>query len=357
MKTKKIIALLLAAAMLFAFAACSKKEVDIPKDGELYAGMSGVFEDGNLKSYYLKNPESFIRAAQNEYGLSEAEAQEFINNGENWKFYSLNVNISNKTEDSYTFIGFSDVETPDGVWLSTTPINGELSMPAGLSEYYPASLLVNGDKVNINQMYSAVANFDLEIFYCVTPENDDVEITEDDCDRLKINNKIVAPEEDKVKVEKQISAKRTNIEDTSGFLESFKSNSAAFKNESKLYGMDSETAAQVIADNSGWACYTLNIELVNKTNSDLTIYTVNAENNGASGIWVCSVSQYGEFGMPAKDTQILPVTVLVNTAELGGKSAQDAIAEMKLSLEYVAGEIVDDFGNESVLPTKTVEVE
>ncbi len=357
MKIKRIIAVVLAALMLFAFTACKKNELEVPKDGELYAGMSGVFEDGNLKAYYLKNPESFIRAAQNEYGLSEAEAQEFLNNDDNWKFYILNVNISNKTKDSFTFIGFSDIETPDGVWFSTSPVNGELSLPAGLSQDYPASLLVNGDKVNINQMYSAVANFDLELFYCETPENDDVEITESDCDKLKINNKIIAPEDDKVKVESQISAKRTNIEDTSDFLETFKSNSVAFNNESKLYGMDSETAAEAIADNSGWACYTLNIEIVNKTSTDLTVYTVNAENNGTSGVWVCSVSQYGEFGMPANDTQILPVTVLVDTAELGGKTAQEAIAAMDISLEYVAGEIIDDFGNESILPTKTVTVE
>lgn len=357
MKIKRVIAVVLAAVMLFAFAACKKNENYIPKDGELYAGMSGVFEDGNLKAFYLKNQESFIRAAQNEYGLSEADAQDFLSNDENWTFYNLNVNISNKTKDTFTFISFSDIETPDGVWLSTTPINGELSLPAGLSQSYPASILVNGNKVSVNQMYSAVADFDLEILYCETPEDDDIEITEDDCDKLKVNNRIVAPEDDKVKVEKQISAKRTNIEDTSGFLDSFKSNSAAFKNESKLYGMDSETAAEVIADNSGWACYTLNIEIVNKTNTELTVYTVNAENNGASGVWVCSVSQYGEFGMPANDTQILPVTVLVDTAELGGKTAQEAIAAMNISLEYVAGEIIDDYGNESVLPTKTVPVE
>ena len=357
MKTKRIIAIVLAAVMLFAFTACKKNEPDIPKAGELYAGMNSIFEDGNLKVYYLKNPESFIKAAQAEYGLSEADAQDFLDNDENWTFYNLNVKISNKTKDSFTFISFSDSETPDGVWLSTEPINGELSLPAGESQAYPASILVNSDKVNINQMYSAVANLDLELFYCKTPENDDVDITESDCDKLKVSNKIIAPEDDKVKAESQISAKRTNIEDAADFLESFKSNSAAFKNESKLYGMDSETAAEAIAENSGWACYTLNIEIVNKTDTDLTVYTVNAEDNGKSGVWVCSVSQYGEYGMPANDTQILPVTVLVDTAELGGKTAQDAIAAMDLSLEYIAGEIIDDFGNESILPTKTVSVE
>ena len=357
MKIKRIIALLLAGVMLFAFTACKGKELDVPKAGELYAGMSGVFEDGNLKSYYLKNPESFIRAAQSEYGLSEADAQAFVENSENWMFYTLNINISNKTKNTFTFISFSGSETPDGLWMSTAPVNGELSMPSDTAQAYPASILVNRDKVNVNQMYSAIANLEIEIFYCETPEDDDIEITEADCDKLKVNNKIIAPEDDKIKAESQISAKRTGIEETSGFLEAFKSNSAAFKNESELYGMDSETAAEAIAENSGWACYTLNIEVVNKTNDDLTIYTVTAENNGASGVWVCSVSQYGEFGMPGNDTQILPVTVLVDTAELGGKNVQDAIAEMNVSLEYVAGEVIDDFGNESILPTKTVNVE
>lgn len=357
MKIKRIIAILLAAVMLLAFTACKNNGADIPKAGELYAGLNDIFEDGNIKAYYLKNPESFIRAAKSEYGLSEADAQAFIENSENWMFYTLNINISNKTKNTFTFISFSGSETPDGLWMSTAPVNGELSMPSDTAQAYPASILVNRDKVNVNQMYSAIANLEIEIFYCETPEDDDIEITEADCDKLKVNNKIIAPEDDKVKVESQISAKRTGIEETAGFLEAFKSNSVAFKNESELYGMDSETAAEAIADNSGWACYTLNIEVVNKTNDDLTIYTVTAENNGASGVWVCSVSQYGEFGMPGNDTQILPVTVLVDTAELGGKTVEEAIAAMNLSLEYVAGEVIDDFGNESILPTKTVAVE
>lgn len=357
MKTKKIIAILLAAAMLFAFAACSKNGDDAPKEGELYAGLSDIFEDGNIKAYYIKNPDSFIRAAQGEYGMSEADAQAFAANPENWTFYSLNVEISNKKSESFTFIGFTDSETPDGVWFSTASINGELTLPSGESQLYPATVLVNSEKATVNQMYSAVANLDLRLLYCETPEDDNIDLTEADCDKLKVDNKIVAPEDDKVKAESQISAKRSTIEDTADFLESFKSNSVAFMNEAQLYGMDSETAAQAIAENSGWTCYTLNIEIVNKTDTDLTVYTVNAEDNGASGVWVCSVSQYGEFGMPANDTQLLPVTVLVNTAQLGGKNAQDVINAMELSLEYVAGEVIDDLGNESILPTKTVEVE
>ena len=357
MKIKRILALLLVGVMAFTFTACKDNKPTPNKPGTLYAGLDEIFEDGSLKSFYEKNPDLFMKAAQNEIGLTEAEAQAFLSDSSNWSFYSLNVKISNNTDKNYTFASFKGSETPDGVWLSSCPVNGELSLPPSVNDtLYPATVIIDTNKVSTTQMYSAVANLDLDVIYYETPEDDEEEIPESKMKKLGVTNNIVAPEADDVEPEEQISAKRTDIEDASAFLEAFKSNPIAFSNESKLYGMDSETAATAISEDAGWQCYTLNIEIVNKTDDELSVNKIIAADNGKNGVWVCSVSQYGEYGMPANDTQILPVSVLVDPSAIGGKSAQEAIAQVVLQLEYIAGATIDDLGNESILPSKTVDV-
>ncbi len=359
MKIKRTAALLLALVMLFAFTAC--KGGDKPnkpsKSGSLYAGFEEIFEDGGLKAYYLKNPDTFTAAAVEEMGMTKEDAQAFLSDSDSWNFYNLNIAISNGTEKNYTFVSFEGSETPEGMWFSTSPINGELSIPPSvLDQLYPATVLINTEKISTTGMYSAVANMTIKVNYFETPADDNEEVPQSAYKQLKVDNKIVAPEDDKVEPEEQISAKRTTIEDASAFLEAFKSNAIAFSNESKLYGMDSETAAKAISEDGGWQCYTLNIEINNKTDDELTVNKIIAADNGKNGVWVCSVSQYGEYGMPANDTQVLPVTVLIDANALGGNSAQDAISKVALQLEYIAGATIDDLGNESVLPSKTVDV-
>lgn len=356
MKTKRIVALLLAAVMLFSFTAC-KGDPKPDKEGALYAGFDQVFNDEDTKYYYINNPEAFMRAAQYELKLDEKTAGEYLSDSDNWEFYSLNITINNNTDRNHTFVGFSAGEMPDGMWLSNISSYGELSLPANVSGYdYPANVLIDTRKISVTEMYSTVANLEINVLYYETPADDETEVPESEYKKLKVTCNIVEPEEDKVKPEEQISAKRTTIEDGSSFLETYRANSIAFSNEATLFGLDSTTAAKVIAADSGWQWYTLNIEIENKTDDELNVNKIVAADNGANGVWVCNVSQYGEFGMPANDKQELPVSVLVDTSMLNGKSVQEAISQVKIQLEYIAGATVDDEGNESVLPSKTVEV-
>ena len=335
MKTKRIIALLLAAVMLFGFTAC-KDNPEPDKEGTLYAGFDQIFNDEATKYYYIDNPEAFMRAAQYELKLDEKTAGEYLSDSDNWEFYSLNVTINNNTDKNYTFAGFTAGEMPDGMWLSNVSSYGELSLPAAsVNRDYPASVLIDTRKVSVTEMYNTVADLDISILYYETPADDEAEVPESEYQKLKVTSNVVAPEEDKVKPEEQISAKRTTIEDGSNFLETYRANSIAFSNEAKLFGLDSETAAKVLAADSGWQWYTLYIEIENKTDEELNVNKIVPADNGTNGVWVCSVSQYGEFGMPANDKQELPVSVLVDTSKLGGKSAQEAISEMKLQLEYI----------------------
>lgn len=344
MKVKKLLSLFLAAIMLLSFAACSGSQ------SKVTAQLSEIYEDGSLKQYYLSNPEIFTESAQEDTSMSQEEAQNFLSSPDDWKIYSLDVTVSNKGEEAFSFIGFEPVEEKqDGVFFSTCPVNSELSVPAGIeNEPYPATLIINSAKVSLEQTYSIIAKLDIVVLGYPTPEDDDTVIDPADYEHIEVENNIIAPEEDDSDTDKDLSAKRSSIEDGSAYLKLYRENELIFANEAPLYGMDSETAAQAMNKEGKWQCYILYIAVENKTDTDLTVYRILPENNGANGVWLNSVSQYGEFSMASDMSDEIPVAMLVNPDALGGKTVEQAIAEMTISLEYSKGTLMDENGNESI---------
>ena len=344
MKVKRILSLLLAAVMLLSFAACSGGK------GKTVAELNQIFEDGSLKQYYLNNPETFMAAAQEEISMSEADAQDFLAKPDSWQVYTLEISVSNKGEEAFSYIGFEKAEAKqEGFYFSTCPINGELSLPAGTeNELYPATIVINTEKVSVEKMYEAVAELDIVLLGYPTPEDDNEVIDPADYTKIKVTNNIKAPETDNKEADKEIDAKRSSIEDGSAYLDLYRENELIFANEAPLYGMDSETAAQAMNKEGKWQCYVLYIVVENKTDTDLTVYRILPESNGANGIWLNSVSQYGEFSMASGMQDAIPVTVLVNPDALGGKTVEQAIAEMTINLEYSKGTLMDANGNESI---------
>ena len=352
MKVKKILSLLLAAVMLLSFAACSGGS------GKTVAELNQIFEDGSLKQYYLKNPETFMAAAQEEISMSEADAQDFLANPDNWQVYSLEISLSNIGKEAFSYIGFEKAENQlEGFYFSTCPINGELSVPAGIeNEFYPATIVINTAKVSVEEMYTAVADLDIVILGYPTPEDDNEVIAPSDYTKIKVKNNIEAPKADNDDADKEIVAKRSSISDGSAYLELYRNNELIFANEAKLYGMDSETAAAALNKEGKWQCYVFGIAVENKTDTDLTVYRIITENNGSNGVWLNSVSQYGEFSMSSGMKDEIPVTIMVNPDALGGKTVEQAIAEMNITLEYSKGTLMDANGNESIQVKKIAAV-
>ena len=352
MKVKRILSLLLAAVMLLSFAACSGNS------GKTVAELNRIFEDGSLKQYYLNNPETFMATAQKDIQMSEADAQAFLANPDSWQVYSLEISVSNKGDEAFSYIGFEKNENEqEGFYFSTCPINGELSLPAGIeNEFYPATVIINTEKVSVEQMYSAVADLKIVLLGYPTPEDDDEVIDPADYTKIKVINNITAPEDDGESADKDISAKRSSLQDGSAYLDLYRNNELIFANEAKLYGMDSETAAQALNKEGKWQCYTFFIAVENKTDTDLTVYRILTENNGDKGVWLNSVSQYGEFSMSGGMKDEIPVTILVNPDALGGKTVEQVIAQMAITLEYSKGTLMDANGNESIQIKKIASV-
>lgn len=351
MKTKKIVALLLVCVMAFSFTACKKNSagtnnVASTVPGTLYAGFEWAVVNETEKANYIKDEARFIDIATTDIGLTEEKAKSLLANVGTWSIYTIDVQINNNSATSKTFVGFAATGLPAGMWLNTAG-SYELTVPANVTdEYYPVGIIVDNTLLNKVEVYNALSKMKLELVYFETPADGSDEVPESEYKKFPVSNNLVAPAPDSTQNDSLLSAKRVNVEDGSSILESYKGNSAAFNSESKLFGLDSATASKVLADGSTWQWYVLNIEIENKTTSDLNIYGIIAENNGKNGVWVCSVSQYGEFGMPAKDKQILPVNVLVDTSAIGDKSVQEAISEVKIQLEYFTGEYDEDMVDE-----------
>ncbi|HBL40313.1 MAG TPA: hypothetical protein DDY98_01565 [Ruminococcaceae bacterium] len=132
----------------------------------------------------------------------------------------------------------------------------------------------------------------------------------------------------------EMKASIDSLSDGSSILESYRSNEIAFSNEAKLYGMDSETAAQVTFKEGSFRCYVLNIKVKNTKRYDLTVQAVHSPNNGKDGVWVCGVSQYGLFDVTANRTADMPVTVLVDNNITKQDAVEQVLKSMNLSLEY-----------------------
>jgi len=347
MKIKRIVALLLVFVMAFTFTACKKKAVtgnvkDIPTvPGVLYAGFDWAIEDTAEKEIYIENPEKFLDIATTDIGLTEEKAKAFIADTNTWSIYRIDILIHNNSTTSKTFISFVASGLPEGMWLNTAGAI-EYTVPANVTDQiYPVSIMVDNTALDKVQMYNALSKMKLELVYFETPADGSDEVPESEYKKFLVTNNLVAPAPD-TQNENELTAKRLNVEDGSGYLESSRNNPAAFINEAKLFGIGEDTASEILAENSKWQWYVLNIEIENKTNTDLNIYEIVAENNGKNGVWVCSVSQYGEYGMPANAKQTLPVNVLVDTSAIGDKSAEEAIRAVKVQLEYFTGEYEDE---------------
>ncbi len=374
MKIKRIAALLLVVVMVFSFTACKEKPANnvnnMPViEGTVYSCFDRVVEERAPKDSFLKKDkdgEVLIQATTDTldytFGFNAEQANDFIVSCDSWKAYSLNVKINNNTAVSQTFSEFTSNALPDGMWLGKESLNGTMSIVANSTDVeFPAVLIIDTRKVNVADMCTVLDTIAIEIKYFATPDDGDDEAPESEYKRLSVTNNLELSDIN-LEPEKQLSAKRTTIEDGSSFLEIYKENPAAFSSEAKLFGLDEATVSEVLAANSGWEWYTLNIEIQNKTADELNVLKIIADNNGSNGVWISGVSQYGEYGMPANKTDVLPVSVLVDTSALGGKSAQEAIAELNIQLGYAAGELIyedgeDEFSPENALPLKYINVQ
>jgi len=69
------------------------------------------------------------------------------------------------------------------------------------------------------------------------------------------------------------------------------------KSLSKMYGFNSKTADSVLTNKKAWKSYSIGITVDNKTDEDITIYSLEIEGNGKNGIWICQYTD-GEIGIP-----------------------------------------------------------
>lgn len=353
MKIKKIIALAVAAASVISFGACSDNSGKATQ-----AGLNNIYENKSLQEEYIKNPDTFKEHAS-DYGMSEEEADDFVQNSEKWGVYNLDVIVSNPGKNDYTYenIIVEELEK-EGIYISSVPANGELTLPGGATDKsFPVTIIVDKTKIDTVDLFEIISKLDISLKGYETP-SDDSEVAEEDKTVINVENKVEEIKtETPEQIAKEVKAKRNGFIKNGGMvLESWQQNDLAFKNEaSKNFDMDSETAASIIKKGSGWVSMVLDIEVENKSGKDITVYNIITENNGANSFWVSKVSLYGEYSLPKDAKDYVPVTVLFN-AEQAGKSAEEIAAGLKMQLVYSETGEEDSYGNTSVMLKKTIDI-
>ena len=127
------------------------------------------------------------------------------------------------------------------------------------------------------------------------------------------------------------------------------------KNLQTIYGFTDKDANSVLSDEKEWKAYSIGISLDNVTGEDITVYSLEIEDNGADGIWISKYTD-GEVGIPKgmKDS-ILYVSVLVNK-NLPDKKVEAMIKDREIQLVYSKTPTIDVNGVESAEKKKTVDV-
>lgn len=349
MKNKlfKAAALMLAIVCVFGLAACKGGKVK----GKLSANLTKISENALTAGELRKDKEYFFTRVAQAAGLDESSANDFIGN-DAWKVYNLDVQVHNPTKTEYTFHSLVTGDLKDGIYLLKESRDGEVSVPTSRREDVAFMVIVDSAKVGADEVFRAFNELDMKISYYPTPDDDEDEPEESKMKLLEVGKNIPTVADGK---KAPVTVKKSKIEDGSEILEIYKGNEIAFSNEAKLYGLDADTAPKVVAKDSEWVCKVLYLKIENKSDYDLTFYDITAEDNGAKGIWVNSVSQYGEFDVDADSENEIPVNVLVDPS-VSEKDADKLINELKLTVDYSITPMIDSSGQETVEMTQKVEV-
>jgi len=101
MKIKKIAALLLAVCMLFGFTSC--KTLNLFRKNKLNPLdmlISYVRYDEGMRNSFLNGKDRFVQVLAPLYGMSQEQANDFLENNSRYGVYSIDTHIQNREEGS-----------------------------------------------------------------------------------------------------------------------------------------------------------------------------------------------------------------------------------------------------------------
>ena len=329
MKTKRIAALCLAVLMLFGFSACKNPFKKVKRE-PLSVTLSFVHYDDGLKASFLKNKDRFVKNLAATYGMSAEQANDLLKNSDKYGVFRIESTVVNQEEGGRTFAKVEASGAHDGVWLCRNSLNGQLGVPAGTTTHdFELSFVADIQKLDASAIYQPLRVLSFTVYYYDTPANDDVEVAESAYRSLTAHNNIDSP--DSSDPIEGLSVSLESVEDGGDYEKLFRTDKAALLH----YGFDAAAVDRFTAKGSQWACYLLNVKVVNSSAEEILFYDMEMPQNGIDGVWVAQKSLDGdEFGLSGGTESTFAYLLLVDPEAAGSATLTDSVKAMKLSLQY-----------------------
>lgn len=133
------------------------------------AKAGSVYDASSTLATYRTNSDWALKNLTEIYGFGSADADSVINGKEEWKAYSLDVEVNNKSKDDITIYKFLvEKNGKNDVWVSTVA-NGEIGIVSGNKEPIGITVLVKGKDVSAEDAAKAIKKFNIKIDYSKTP--------------------------------------------------------------------------------------------------------------------------------------------------------------------------------------------
>lgn len=171
---KSLIAIILALALAFSFAACNGNEpVKVEEDVIIARGISFLESMDNMETM-LKTPERFKPVFAEKGGMDKKTVKNFFEHPEEWLVYSYTLSITNMGDETITVYGI-DVENngKNGVYV-IADFGAELGLSSNGTGYAAIDVLCSNVELTEDEAKAAVDEMVMNIVYTKAPvENED----------------------------------------------------------------------------------------------------------------------------------------------------------------------------------------
>ena len=137
------------------------------------AKAGSVFDGASLLDVYYSHPGTALKDLEKDFGLSPENAESVLNAKTEWKAYSLEIEVDNKSSDDITLYAY-DVKNngKDNIWLITVA-DPEIAIISGNKQTVALTALVKGSDVSAQDAADAIKKYNIKIDYTKTPVKND----------------------------------------------------------------------------------------------------------------------------------------------------------------------------------------
>ena len=353
-------AVVLAAAIVFAFAGCNKSEETVTSTADetpvsdFRLGYVEIIPDVELLTLWGEDRYLYGKIITDEFGLDENKTNSFYESYETHMVYGLSVEIVNNTDNAVDISGIeTDSNGKNGVYIRNTFDGGERSIGAHSSDALTLHILCSDEELSDQQIVEAVKSMLLTLVY--------TQDTEEKKFALRLENGVEVYEKPSGNTE------TIRIGDTGDFAPSealwnkYKDDTEANRSALKTgFGVNDDFVSAFYKESESYNFYNYPIRIENISEHDIVIYDITTAENGKNGIYV-NIAFNGEMGIPGYDPNanfMLPpfAVQILCVDDLSEDQVKNTVDAMVFSITYAEKAVDGDPDSEEVKEKQTITV-